>query len=97
MKSPRKYTRSTKKTYTDSFKVKLGSATVVYTVFEMRQMDMASYDQMEADGITHLKACTQYHHPVDAKGNPVTHVRGQQLEDKHIPAPYHSAADEHGL
>jgi len=97
MKTPRKTTRTTKKSYTDSFRVKLGSSTFVYTVFEMRQMSMEAYDQMEAVGITHLKACLEYHHPVDEKGNPIVRLRGQPLEDVNIPGPYRSAADEHGL
>jgi|GEM_PF-5776860 len=96
MKPPKK-THQSKKSYADSFKVKLGSRTVVYTVFEMRQMTMAAFDLAEADGITHLKACNLYMPVVDAKGDPVTHVRGHPLEDKLIAAPYRSAADEHGL
>ena len=93
---PKKPPRHTKRTYTDSFKVKLGSSTFVYTIFEMRQMAMAAFDGMEAVGITHAKACTMYVPPSDPKGQSVTHVMGRPLEEMLIPQPYRSAADEHG-
>ena len=93
---PRKSTRTTKKTFTDSFKVKLGSSTFIYTLVELRQMMMELVDGLEADGITHVKACSLYVPPVDAKGLPVTRVRGRDLEERNIPHPYRSAADEHG-
>jgi hypothetical protein len=92
----KKTTRYTKKTYADSFKTKLGSSTFIYTTVELRQMMMEAVDAMEADGITHVKACSLYVPPVDAKGQPVTHVRGRELEEKLIAQPYRSAADEHG-
>jgi hypothetical protein len=94
---PKKTTRHTKRTYTDSFKTKLGSSTFIYTTVELRQMMMEAVDAMEADGITHVKACSLYVPPVDAKGHPVTHVRGRPLEERLVNHPYRSAADEHGV
>ena len=94
---PPKKISATKKSYTDSFKVKLGSTTFVYTILEMRQMMMAAFDEMEADGITHVKCCNLYVPPVDAKGSPITRVKGRELEERAIPHPYRSAADEHGV
>lgn len=93
---PRKTTRTTNKTYTDSFKTKLGSSTFIYTVTEMRQMMMVAFDEMEADGITHLRACSLYVPPVDAKGNPITRVRGRPLEERLVPQPPSCAADDYG-
>jgi hypothetical protein len=93
---PRKSTRTTKRNFTESFKVKLGSSTFIYTTVELRQMMMETCDQLEADGITHVKACSLYIPPVDAKGMAVTRVRGHELEDRIIAQPYRSAADEHG-
>jgi hypothetical protein len=91
---PRK--RTAKKNLTDSCKYKLGSTTFIYTVVELRQMMMLAADDLEAAGITHVKPCNLYVSPVDAKGSPITHVRGEPLEDKTIAHPYRSAADEHG-
>jgi hypothetical protein len=94
--SPRKSYRTVKKNLPDSFKYKLGSTTFIYSIVEFRQMMMLAADEMEAAGITHVKPCNLYVSPVDAKGNSITLVRGEPLENKTIAHPYRSAADEHG-
>jgi hypothetical protein len=94
---PKKTTRTTRKTYTDSFRIKLGESTHIFTTVEFRMMMMEAVDKMEAVGITHLDPGYLYIKPRDAKGNRITHVLGQQLEDILIPQPYRSAADEHGI
>jgi hypothetical protein len=94
--SPKRTWKSTKKV-TDSIRYKLGGSTHIFTLVEFRAMLIEAVDQLEAAGITHVKPCHLYIPPVDAKGNPITRARGQDLEDVTISAPYRSAADEHGI
>jgi len=94
---PPKKTYRPKKSLPDSFKMKLGGAGNIFTTAELRAMAMEAVDHLEAAGITHVKPCNLYIPPVDAKGEPIVRVRGEALQDVVIPAPYRSAADEHGL
>ena len=92
-----KRTYRPKKSTTDSFRIKIGGSGNIWTIAELRAMLMEAADQIEAAGITHVKPCNLYVPPVDAKGDPIVRIRGHELEDIVIPAPYRSAADEHGL
>ena len=89
--------KQSRKSAPDSFRIKIGGSGNIWTIAELRAMLMEAADQIEAAGITHVKPCNLYIPPVDAKGDPVVRVRGHELEDIVIPAPYRSAADEHGL
>jgi hypothetical protein len=86
-----------KNSTTDSFRIKIGGSGNIWAIAELRAMLMEAVDRIEAAGITHVKPCYLYIPPVDAKGSPIVRVLGQELEDMVIPAPYRSAADEHGL
>jgi hypothetical protein len=94
---PPKKTYRPKKSTTDSFRIKIGGSGNIWPTAELRAMLMEAVDRIEAAGITHVKPCHLYIPPVDAKGAPIVRIRGHELEDIVIPAPYRSAADEHGL
>jgi hypothetical protein len=93
----RKPNYRTKKSYRESFQIKLGRPLSVFTIPQLREMMMLAADQLEAGGITHVKPCNLYINPVDARGEPIVRVLGEPLADVLIPEPYRSAADEHGL
>lgn len=94
--APRKTYRP-KTSVPDSFRIKLGGSGNIFTTADLRAMAMEAVDQLEAAGITHVKPCNLYIAPVNEKGEPIVRVRGEALKDVVIPAPYRSAADDHGL
>jgi hypothetical protein len=93
---PRKY--APKKSYPDSFCVKIGGSGNAWSEAEFRAMLMqvADYIFVEAR-IPFVKPARIYINPVDEKSQPIIRVLGQPLSDIVIPGPYRSAADEHGV
>jgi hypothetical protein len=93
-----------KKTYTkkrlpskDSIRVKIGQSAHFWTLAELRRMLHEAADRLEAAGVTHVRSCSLYVPPVNDKGQPVTVINSQPLQDLLVVEPYRSAADEHGL
>ncbi len=64
---------------------------------DMRAMLHEAIDQIEALGITHLRGSNLYVTACDAKGDPVTRIGRDKIEDIVIDGPYPCAADERGL
>lgn len=86
-----------KPSFDDSLKFKFGEKTHVYSVDVMLEMIVQGFKQLQADGITHVAACNLYIPLRDEKGGPITRIRGEKVEDRHLPHPYRSGADEHGV
>jgi hypothetical protein len=87
-----------KKSYSDSYRVKLGGSGNVFNEAEMRAMAMEAIDHaVEVLGIKHFLPTYLYVKPAEANGDPITRALGEPLKDLVIAGPYRSAADDHGL
>ena len=81
----------------DSIRVKIGYGGGPWTIEQFRDMMIEALHQTAATGITHIARANLYYNPVDAKGNTVNRIGRALLPDFDVPAPYRSAAEEHGV